>query len=93
MSNKEEELVTNGDEAEVVLQAPAFNNTVNKLVESCFQSFVNSKAEEAEAREKTYHHYRALVDIVETLKQSVSVRNEIQSKNKTDNQEEEGTDH
>ena len=35
-------------------------------------------------REKIYHHYRALVDIVHTLNQRVAVRDEIIAKNDTD---------
>jgi len=94
MSNQEEMLVEAGNNAEALVNTEAFGKTINSIVEATFQAFVNSKPEEAEAREKTYHHYRATVDIVNTLKQQISVRDEILGKNKTtDNQEEEGTDH
>lgn len=94
MSNQEEMLVETGNNAEALLSTEAFGKTINSIVEATFQAFVNSKPEEADAREKTYHHYRATVDIVNTLKQQISVRDEILGKNKTtDNQEEEGTDH
>ena len=88
MSNQEEMLVEAGNNAEALVNTEAFGKTINSIVEATFQAFVNSKPEEAEAREKTYHHYRATVDIVNTLKQQISVRDEILGKNKTDNQEE-----
>jgi len=88
---KEEQLCRLGDEADVLLKTDAFNLTVNQLVDACFQAFSNSKPEDADARERSYHHYRALVDIVSTLQQRVSVRDEIQAKvaaNDNNNQEE-----
>jgi hypothetical protein len=88
MSNQEELLIENGNNAETLLTSEPFNKSINSIVEATFQAFVNSKPEESENREKTYHHYRAAVDIVNTLKQQVSVRDEILGKNKTDNQEE-----
>ena len=77
---KEEQLCRLGDEADVLLKTDAFNATVNQLVDASFQAFVNSKPEDKEGRERSYNHYRALVDIVSTLQQRVSVRDEIQAK-------------
>jgi len=71
-----EELVKMGDDAEVLLNTEAFNRTVNSLVEATFQAFVNTKPEEAEARALAYGHYRAVVDIVNTLQQRVAVRDQ-----------------
>ena len=88
---KEEQLCRLGDEADVLLKTDAFNRTVNQLVDACFQAFSNSKPEDTDARERSYAHYRALVDIVSTLQQRVSVRDEIQAKvaaNDNNNQEE-----
>jgi hypothetical protein len=85
-----EELVSMGDDAEVLLATDAFNRTINSLVESTFQVFVNTKPEDADARTKAYDHYRAVVDIVNTLQQRVSVRDQIheQAANGDSNQEE-----
>ena len=77
---KEEQLCQMGDEAEVLLKTDAFDATVNQLVDAAFQAFVNSKPDDKEGRERAYSHYRALVDIVSTLQQRVSVRDEIQAK-------------
>ena len=91
MEDQEEQLVRMGEEAEVLLNAEAFSSTVNQLVDASFQTFTNSTPEESEKREAAYHHYRALVDIVSTLRQRVSVKDEIVSKKSADdNNQEEG---
>jgi hypothetical protein len=80
LEDQQETLVRMGEEAELLLKADSFNSTVNSLVDSSFQNFCNSKAEDKEQRERSYHHYRALVDIVATLQQRVAVKDEILSK-------------
>ena len=82
MSN-EDELLRLGDEAQVLLSANVFDKTVNDLVNQAFQVFCNSKPEDQDARERAYHHYRAMVEIVQTLQQRVNVKNEIVDKSKT----------
>ena len=86
---KEELLINIGNDAEQLLKMEVFNKTINRMVEGTFQAFVNSKPEETEARNKTYDHYRALVDIVNTLRQDIQVRDEITSKNEKDNNSQE----
>lgn len=91
MEEQEEQFCRFGDEAEVLLKTPAFDATINQLVDTSFQAFVNSKPEDTKGRERSYSHYRALVDIVSTLQQRVSVRDEIKAKvaaNDNNNQEE-----
>ena len=66
---KEEQLCRLGDDADVLLKTPAFDATINQLVDTSFQAFVNSKPEDTQSRERSYNHYRALVDIVSTLQQ------------------------
>lgn len=93
MSDQQEQvLVDQGHSAEQLLQSEVFSSTVNNLVDACFQQFVNTKPEDSTSRETAYNHYRALVDIINTLKQKVSVKDEIMSKNeeKHDNSETEG---
>lgn len=77
MPTQEEQLVTAGDEAEVLLKSSAFTSVVDSIVESAFSTFVNTKPSEGETREKAYHHYRAIADVVNTLKQRVEVRDNI----------------
>lgn len=77
MPTQEEQLVTAGDEAEAVLSAPAFTSVVDSIVESAFSTFVNSRPDDKLKRETSYHHYRAIADVVNTLKQRVEVRDNI----------------
>ena len=91
MEDQEEQLVRMGEEAEVLLATEAFSSTVNQLVDASFQNFSNSTPDENEKREAAYHHYRALVDIVSTLRQRVQVKDEIVTKKADDdNNQEEG---
>ena len=84
---KESDLVDLGDQAEALLKTETFTQTVNNLVEETFQQFVNTKPEQAQAREQTYNKYRALVEIVHTLQQRVTVRDEILAKSDNNGEE------
>ena len=64
----EDQLINIGNDAEKLLNK-AFNNVIDGIVQGTFQAFVNSNPEEAEIRERNYSAYRAVVDIVNTLKQ------------------------
>ena len=88
MSN-EQELIPLGEGAEQLLSSEAFTATVNSLVDASFQTFTNSKPGELENREKAYHHYRALVDIISTLQQRVAVKDEIVAKAEDNSNQEE----
>ena len=61
----------------MLLDSQAFSSTINQLVDASFQTFSNTAPMESEKREQAYHHYRALVDIVSTLRQRVQVKDEI----------------
>jgi uncharacterized protein YdcH (DUF465 family) len=78
-------LLQAGEDAELILKHNSFNSMINQLVDSSFQAFCSSKPEEKEKREMSYHHYRALVDIVSTLQQRVQVKDEIVAKSADDN--------
>ena len=88
----QETLVRLGEDAEVLLDSQAFSSTVNNLVDTSFQNFTNSAPNESEKREAAYAHYRALVDIVSTLRQRVAVKDEIVNKSADadDNNQKEG---
>jgi len=88
MATQEEQLVMAGDEAGAVLSGSAFNSVINELVERAFQTFVNTEPADKDKREYAYNHYRALVDVVDTLKQRVQVRDSIIEQQNGDNSEE-----
>ena len=89
MATQEEQLVMAGDEAGAVLSRSAFNSVINELVEKAFQTFVNTEPADKDKREYAYNHYRALVDVVDTLKQRVQVRDSIIEQQNGDNSQEE----
>ena len=89
MATQEEQLVMAGDEAGAVLSGSAFNSVINELVERSFQTFVNTEPADKDKREYAYNHYRALVDVVDTLKQRVQVRDSILEQQNGDNSQEE----
>lgn len=76
----EEELVTKGHDAEMLLGLEAFTNTVNTQIEAATQQFFASSPEDYEMREDAYLQYRALADLVSTLRQQVEVLDQIKSK-------------
>lgn len=88
MDDQQMKLVEQGLAAEKLLAADAFNSTINQLVDAAFQNFVNSKPEQNDVREASYHHYRALVEIVSTLQQRVQIKTEIEANEDDNNQEE-----
>jgi len=88
-NDNELQLIQKGEDAETLLASDAFNDTVNTLVDSTFQSFVNSNPADKDKREAYYNHYRALVEIVSTLRERVAVKDEIKAKADDDNNREE----
>lgn len=84
----EDELLRLGAGAATLLESEVFTKTVNDLVNQSFHTFCNSAPDDQKTRDLAYHHYRALTDIVHTLQQRVSVRDEIVAKGQTaDNQQ------
>ncbi|MBT60837.1 MAG: hypothetical protein CMA63_04710 [Euryarchaeota archaeon] len=81
----EEELIALGDDSESLLNSGSFTRVINTLVDASFQAFVNTEPEDNAGRERSYSHYRALVDITNTLRQQIAVRDEINTKNDEDN--------
>ena len=81
----EDAIVQNGDEAEALLTNNTFTTIVDELVQEVFEGFVNTAPEAKSEREQKYNHYRALVDIVHTLKQRVEVRDQmLEARNDSD---------
>ena len=88
--NDQETMIKYGEDCETLLKSEPFTRVINTLVDQTFQNFVNSKPEDSKERSITYYHYRALVDVVNTLKQQVSVKDEILAKaDNGDNSQEE----
>ena len=84
----EEDQVAMGNDAEKLLLDVTFNSVINNLVESAFQAFVVSKADNKDGRETIYNAYRAVTEIVATLQQRVQVRDQILAKQRENSEEE-----
>ena len=76
----DEQLVEIVNEADVLLKNETFNKLLNMMVDGTVQSFLNSAEDEKSEREKAYNHYRALNDMVATLRQMVEVRDQVHAK-------------
>jgi len=76
----EEQLTLLGNDAEALLKTEAFTKTMNTMVDATIQAFLGSAPDEADKRTEAYGHYRALVDIINTLRQQVEVRDQIDAK-------------
>jgi hypothetical protein len=85
--DKEEALIELGTDAEILLGTDAFTRTINSLVDVSVQAFLSSAPDQNVKREEAYNHYRALTDVVSTLRQQVEVRDQINLK--VTNEEEE----
>lgn len=89
LNNKEEneKKIALGDDAELLLENAAFGSTLEEIVESSFQDFVTSKPDDKNKRECAYNHYRAIVDVVNTLKLRIQVRDQIIELQNQENEE------
>ena len=76
----EPKLIEIGQDAEILLGSETFTRVTTMLADMAIQAFMNSAPEQRDERERSYHHYRALLEIVSTLKQQVSVKDEILKK-------------
>lgn len=78
---QEEQLVVFGEDCEVLLKSDAFKRIIENLASQSYNTFCNSDPTDVDKREIIYRHYRALVDLVNTFKQAVSVKDQILEKN------------
>ncbi len=78
---EDEQLIIAGDNAEALLENPAFDSAFQSLVENCFRTFSMSESKDTELREAAYYQYQAITGIINTLRQNVDVRDQIKSRN------------
>ena len=88
MKLHEEQMVVMGNDAEQFLNSTVFTSVVNSLIEQSFNGYVNSAPQDIDQRNAVYFQYQALREIVDTIKQRVAIRDEIESKNESKNNEE-----
>ena len=76
---QEDQMVAMGTDAEQFLNSEVFTSVVNSLVELSFNTYINSAPKDIEQRNAVYYQYQALREIVDTIKQRVAIRDEIES--------------
>jgi hypothetical protein len=76
---QEDQMVALGTDAEQFLNSEVFTSVVNSLVELSFNTYINSAPKDIEQRNAVYYQYQALREIVDTIKQRVAIRDEIES--------------
>ena len=86
---QEDQMVAMGTDAEQFLNSEVFTSVVNSLVELSFNTYINSAPKDIEQRNAVYYQYQALREIVDTIKQRVAIRDEIESKNESNSKTEE----
>lgn len=79
----DEKLIEIGNAAEKFINEDHFKSLVPMLVDSAVNAFMQSKPEDAEKRTEAYYFYQALNNLVATLNQQVSVRDNILNKEET----------
>lgn len=88
LTEEEEQMIALGDASEAILGQNVFATVVNHLAETYFQSFISTRPEDSEKREGVYAQYKALQDVIGTLRQFQSVRDQIAAKYADNLQEE-----
>ena len=77
----EEELIALGNDSEKLLKNKGFIKVMNLMMDSSVQNWCQSEYEDTKKREQSYSHFKALADIIATLNQNVTVRDQINDKN------------
>ena len=85
---QEEQMIHLGNAAEETLKNEAFATIVNQLINNSFNSFVGTEPGDSDARTAAYYQYKAIREVVDTMQQHVSVRDEINGRNKETPEEE-----
>ena len=77
----EEQLITLGNDSENLLKNEGFIRVMNLMMDSSIQNWAQSEVEDTAKREQSYSHFKALSDVIATLNQNVTVRDQINEKN------------
>ena len=77
----EEQLIALGNDSENLLKNEGFIRVINLMMDSSVQNWAQSEYEDTTKREQSYSHFKALSDVIATLNQNVTVRDQINDKN------------
>jgi len=74
-------LVTQGQDAELLLKNESFNKVVKALLDQYVQVFFNTDPAQANERNIAYYSARSVQEVINTLNQQVLMKNQIVEKN------------
>lgn len=81
MSTNEEQLVMQGQDAEILLKNENFNKVVKGLLDQYVQVFFNTDPSQTDERSIAYYSARSIQEVINTLNQQVLMKNQILKKN------------
>ena len=81
MSTNEEQLVSQGQDAEILLKNENFNKIVKALLDQYVQVFFNTDPLQTDERNIAYYSARSIQEVINTLNQQVLMKNQILKKN------------
>lgn len=81
MSTNEEQLVSQGQDAEILLKNENFNKVVKGLLDQYVQVFFNTDPAQTDERSIAYYSARSIQEVINTLNQQVLMKNQILKKN------------
>lgn len=87
MDNNDQLLIERGIAATEILENQAFGAVVNDLLNYYAQSSMNSQPNQSELREAAYYQFRALNDVVNTLRQWAIMKDTLLSNTEETNED------
>lgn len=81
MSTNEDQLVSQGQDAEILLKNENFNKIVKALLDQYVQVFFNTDPLQTDERNIAYYSARSIQEVINTLNQQVLMKNQILKKN------------
>jgi hypothetical protein len=81
MSTNEDQLVSQGQDAEILLKNENFNKVVKALLDQYVQVFFNTDPSQNDERNIAYYSARSIQEVINTLNQQVLMKNQILKKN------------
>lgn len=81
MSTNEDQLVSQGQDAEILLKNENFNKVVKALLDQYVQVFFNTDPSQNDERSIAYYSARSIQEVINTLNQQVLMKNQILKKN------------
>lgn len=87
LSQEEQQIVEAGIQARYLLENETFQGAINALSEQLSTAIINTGLEDDKRRERLYLMHTCLVELVNTLKQRVAAKENIEQRENADDNE------